>query len=240
LIKTTWELYRRNFALYVGYSAWILLPTAALFLLDATIGENAGFGLAIALNVILIIVAAWVAIVMTQLTAGIVTGQKIKLEKISESSLQRLSPVVWVALIVSLVELAGFVVLIIPGIVFSIWYGFAQIDTALGFHRGIASLAASRELVRGRFWSVLGRLWGGMLSFGVIYIILSYAVVAMIELVTSGTVTLFSDSPSLAAQMFSSIFDSIAMPIFVIYPTLLYLDLKKGMSVGTPTEDVKA
>lgn len=228
LIRTTWQLYRRNLALYVGYSAWILLPTAALFLIDATVGESAAAGLTLALNVLLIIVAAWIWIVLAQLTAGIVSGEKMKLEKISETALHRLTAVIVAGLIVSLVQLVGFVLLIVPGVIFSVWYAFATIDTALGHHRGVAAMVASRELSRGRFWLVFGRLVGGLLVFGLSYLVLSYLVVGLIELALSGTVTLFSESPSLAAQMFGSIFDALAFPIFVIFPTLLYLDLKRG------------
>ncbi len=60
--------------------------------------------------------------------------------------------------LVFLANLGGFILLIIPGIIFSTWFSFSNfifVDKGLGIK---ASIGKSRELVKGRFWAVLGRL----------------------------------------------------------------------------------
>jgi hypothetical protein len=58
-----------------------------------------------------------------------------------------------------LIILGGMILLIIPGIIFSIWFTFSKfiyVDQGLGIK---ASLGKSRELFKGRFWSVYWRLF---------------------------------------------------------------------------------
>lgn len=65
-----------------------------------------------------------------------------------------------------LIILGGSILFIIPGIVFAIWFSFAGfifIDQGLGVK---ASLSRSRELFKGRFWSVFWRLLVFGLFFG--------------------------------------------------------------------------
>jgi hypothetical protein len=58
-----------------------------------------------------------------------------------------------------IIILGGSVLLIIPGLIFSTWFSFANfvfVDQGLGVK---ASLGKSRELVKGRFWAVFGRIF---------------------------------------------------------------------------------
>jgi len=61
--------------------------------------------------------------------------------------------------LVFLATLGGVLLLIVPGIIFGIWLSFSNfvfIDKGLGVK---ASMGKSRELVRGKFWAVLWRLF---------------------------------------------------------------------------------
>jgi hypothetical protein len=66
------------------------------------------------------------------------------------------------SILVTLVFLAtfgGVLLLIIPGIIFGVWLSFSNfvfIDKGLGVK---ASMGKSRELIKGRFWAVLWRLF---------------------------------------------------------------------------------
>ena len=68
----------------------------------------------------------------------------------------------WVFLLFSviffLIEVLGFVLLIIPGVLFLVWFAFSRfiiIKSDLGIKE---ALVASRQLAKGRFWKLLGRL----------------------------------------------------------------------------------
>ncbi len=68
----------------------------------------------------------------------------------------------WPLLLVTLMQVAaalvGVILLIIPGILWSIWFMFAQPFVVAEGTRGTGALRASRELTRGYFWPILGRM----------------------------------------------------------------------------------
>jgi hypothetical protein len=62
------------------------------------------------------------------------------------------------SVLVFLTVFGGTILLIIPGIVFAIWFSFSKlvfVNEKLGI---VDSMKKSRGLVKGRFWAVMGRL----------------------------------------------------------------------------------
>ena len=57
------------------------------------------------------------------------------------------------------VLLAGFLLLIVPGVIFSVWFAFSRMEIVLNNVGAKESLSKSKALVAGRFWSVFGRLF---------------------------------------------------------------------------------
>ena len=55
--------------------------------------------------------------------------------------------------------LIGFLLLIIPGIIFSVWFAFSGMEIVLNKTGVKESLSKSKALVIGRFWPVLGKLF---------------------------------------------------------------------------------
>ena len=53
----------------------------------------------------------------------------------------------------------GFLLLVIPGIIFSIWFSFSGIEVVLNKAGVGEALKKSKSLVKGRFWPVAGRLF---------------------------------------------------------------------------------
>lgn len=64
----------------------------------------------------------------------------------------------WVMGLVFFLVLGGVFLFLLPGILFSVWFSFALFVLVGGGARGMNALAASRDLFRGRFWPVFGRL----------------------------------------------------------------------------------
>ena len=58
-----------------------------------------------------------------------------------------------------IIILGGLLLLIIPGIIFSVWYAFTGLEVVLNGAGVKESLSKSKALVQGRFWPVLGRLF---------------------------------------------------------------------------------
>ncbi len=67
-------------------------------------------------------------------------------------------PMIWVSLLSGVIMLLGFVLFIIPGIIFSVWFLFASYVLLYEGTRGTAALRESKAMVRGKWWAVFGRV----------------------------------------------------------------------------------
>lgn len=57
-----------------------------------------------------------------------------------------------------IIIVGGYFLLIVPGFIFTIWFSFASYIYLHERHRGLHALMASRHLVKGYFWQIIGRL----------------------------------------------------------------------------------
>lgn len=64
----------------------------------------------------------------------------------------------WVSLLVGLAVLGGFILFVIPGIIFSVWFCLAMFVFVAEGLKGTSALKRSRQLVQGYWWPVFGRL----------------------------------------------------------------------------------
>ena len=69
-----------------------------------------------------------------------------------------ISSLVIVSILQGLIVLGGILLLVIPGIIFIIWYAFATMAVILEEKRPREALAFSHSLVRGRFSQYSGAL----------------------------------------------------------------------------------
>ena len=91
-------------------------------------------------------------------------------------NLKRSRRLIWsfflVGLILELVMMGGMVLLIVPGIMFMVWYGFAAFVMVTENKKGRLALAQSKAYVKGRSWKVFGRMLLVYLTIYVPYIVL--------------------------------------------------------------------
>jgi hypothetical protein len=127
-------------------------------------------------SVIILINLVYLVFYLLTLLAGIfvikrvIAKESIDIKKIYVFVWKNLWKFSLLVVLVFLATLGGFVLLIIPGIIFSTWFSFANfifVDKGLGVK---ASMGKSRGLVKGRFWAVLGRLlvfglFSGLIGF---------------------------------------------------------------------------
>jgi len=67
-------------------------------------------------------------------------------------------PLVWVSFLTAFIVCGGYLLLIIPGIIFSVWFVFGQFVLVQDETRGMGALLKSREYVRGQWFNVALRL----------------------------------------------------------------------------------
>lgn len=72
--------------------------------------------------------------------------------------LAKFFPVLLTSILAALAAFGGFLLLIVPGFIFAIWFVFVQQVVVFEDKRYASALKQSRRYVRGRWWGVLGRL----------------------------------------------------------------------------------
>ncbi|MFA5076176.1 MAG: hypothetical protein WC480_02030 [Patescibacteria group bacterium] len=116
----------------------------------------------------------------------------------------------WLMIIVSLIVLGGFVLLIIPGIIWAIYFCLASYSLVCEGIRGYAAAKRSKQLVKGYWWAVFGRLFLLGLTLIAIFFVFSPFIIL--------------------GEIFYSIFiliiSVLITPFSTIYSYQIYLNLK--------------
>jgi hypothetical protein len=111
--------------------------------------------------------------------------------------------VYWAFLLLSivlvLIYLLGFILLIVPGVLFVVWFAFSRFITIEKGLKFKESLSKSKEMVKGIFWKILGRL----IVFGA-FMILIEAILSVIPYGVGAIVT------SLCGGLFM-------LPVYLLY-----------------------
>lgn len=230
LLFSSLRLIRQNFSAILGYTGWLLLPLSAHIIIRTTLGlSDLGSFLDLLTSVIFLLIvihlyntlALQVPVWQTKHTND---SERLAASTTATSHAQKnIASVLWVIILSSFITLVGYA-LIIPGLIFATWFAFAPLTTLFENTRGLAALERSRNLIRGRFWSVALRFW----SFTLL-ILISYLIIAGLILIAFGfePSTAFGDwTPPLAADTLMNLLELIAIPLIVVYTTLLYQALK--------------
>lgn len=176
LLSKAWERYTANWQLWVT----IVLPVAIAQLITGYVALTLAPGkpaspeitqateTMVALGILglvnaLLGVFAYVALLVA-ISKNIAAFQEAYRE-----ALRFVLSYIFIALLTALAVFGGFILLVIPGIIFMVWFSFAPYVLINEEKRGTEALSRSRELVRGRFWQVALRL----LVIGAILVLLS-------------------------------------------------------------------
>lgn len=229
LFTETLRLYRTNFGLLFGFAAWLLLPVAISFfgglILDA---QQSMIVDVVTLAIIYPIIAIWISLAIILLIPDLAAQKPPRLTTLNSRARRAAIPFILTVLLVNVIQFAGLVAFILPGIVFSVWFGFATVIVVLEQTSVIESLKRSRDLVKERFWAVFWRLFAGLILIFSFYIV-AIGVVSILFTLLSGQdiMTYMESTPSLGEQALFQVFDIIFFPLFLVYTVILYLSLKK-------------
>lgn len=196
----------------------ILLPIFIFGVMSNSISEvtlNSGMGgiVFFVLIIVAVLIGIWVQLALYN---SIIFGTGFK-ESFKQGEGKVLS-YIWLSIITGLIVLIGFILLIIPGILFLVWFSFAPVILVAEGLKGKQALSKSKSYVKGYFASVLGRLF----VLGLIALIISFA----------GTLL-----PKTFENIFNIVFGFIAGPIGVAFDYLLYKNLKEikePLQIPTP------
>ena len=176
LLADGWKFMLRRYDLALWYLATVF---PALFILGALsvamvgLGES-GYTLVAGIGFALLIAAflAAVFLITLALTRAATAEGNAKFWSSMTWAKEHFWAFLWVAALMSLVLTTGFVMLIIPGIILSVYLYFAQLSIIHHGHRGMTALRHSTFLVRENWWAVFGRAAAVVLVYLIVYVIL--------------------------------------------------------------------
>ncbi len=232
LIRESWMLYKNNFLFLTKISAWLLIPAVILTVLPIFDTGGEFFGI---INIFLLLVylftifflASFISIALVMAINGLLKQEKVDMKAIYNASYSKILSYIWISILVTLATLAGTLLLIIPGIIFSIWFSFSLYILILEELKGTQALSASRELVRGYFWPVLWRWIAPYFVYGLLLTVIFVIPIYLIGLGLGNPMVGFAAEMPWWSDLISSFLSILTVPLFTIIAVLLYKSLKK-------------
>jgi len=236
IIKKSWETYSKNWKVFLPYMISLFTTSLTLGLvgiLGLTIEKFLHRGSLVFINnlfiatltVALLLLTLWLTIALTKALKSFV--EKKDIETLKENLHQTgkyLWPVIWTSFLMFLAIIGGFVLFIIPAIIFAIWFSFYFYIVLFEDKTGVAALKNSRDLVVGRWWRILWLLIAPGIFYGVIVLVLqgtfTYPLSFIFE--EGNLVTLFIRS------FFNTAFSALFAPLSALITLYLYLSAKEN------------
>ncbi len=223
------QIYRLRAAELIGYSGWLLLPTAALLLASYLPEGVAQSILFFAIFVFQIVLWLRICIILCLLSQDAFTGKPTDAATIQQLARSRSLPLILVSLLVGAVVLGGTILFVVPGLIFAIWFGYAQFLAMFEGKQGLAALAESRSLVQGRFWiAVRYQLFGPITVVFIYSVLLALVLTGLGFLTETPLETIFADIPPLWVSAVSAIGDAFMIPLVLLVSVGSYLEFRKG------------
>jgi len=234
LLKKSWSLYVENFKTLFLIAIWTILPAIAMAIV-ATLWIYFPEGTALLYGILYlvvfvgaIVIGLWVHISLTESIASYYKKQPVNIDKIYSGAWGKILPLLWVSIIVFVIVFAGTLALVIPGIIFGIWFAFATIFNILEGNKGWSALKASKALVSGKWWSVFWRFFATYIILMLIIWVITIPLFLIINFAISSVVAYGAPEwMSLIQTVVSNLINVFALPLFTAIPIVLYMELKK-------------
>jgi len=227
--RSVFELYRQYFLKLILVNAFVMVSSLFSYgtaLLGLQAGTESGSIVLVCLlpsiSVVLGLIAIYIGLAATIVAASnAVLGRPVSVG----GALRRVfsARLIWRLLLASIevgirIEI-GFVLLIIPGIILSVWYlFFSPVLVLEKITARSVLLKRSRELVRGHFWRLL-------FVYGILFYI-PYLVISFVMGILVGLTGLDVLLAQLVSMVLGSIYGLVAAPVGSLLLTLLYYDLR--------------
>ena len=232
ILGSAFEIYRNNAAQLLTIVALIVVPLSVVSFLVARvalgvktkhelIGQQSVkiveprsfwiFALAALISAAIGIITT--AILQAAILRGAVQatiGDPVDVRESYRWGLRRFRSVLLVSILVGLVVVVGFILLIIPGVIFLIFLSVSVPALIVEGLRGRQAMRRSWNLVRGHFWHV----------FGVVII------AAIITALVGGLISAIGGGNRFVGLIFGAVGQIIVAPYSALVTVLLYLDLR--------------
>ena len=234
LFKNTWQIYRSRIVVFTEIMLFPVIFTIITYIITISLFSFWGSLFWTVLIAILLTISSIFLQLLAYPTLIYCTKEKLGLIDSIKLALHKFLPFFAVFLLTSLISIIGFAFLVIPGVIFIIWFSVAIYVLIYEEQKIIASLKKSRELIRGYFLPILLRL---LAAYGIIAAI-TYMILIPISLMGRIDPSIFSES-NLVFLVFhvnkfnalnftlNNLFDIIFTPLLIVFSIQIYHDLKR-------------
>ena len=218
IISESFHLYTKHWRNFVPYMLVIFLPTLTLSLIGIFSSYLEVFIPASGLisNIIIIIIYAasfvitvWATIALIRALSASLAEQTLDWKENFKVSNHLMLPTILTSIIAGLIVLGGSILFVIPGIIFTVWYSFANYPVIFDGAKSMEALRISKSLVVGRWVQITWRI----IAIGFIF--------ALISIVLSSLTTFVADKIPMAdflkstlSSLLSSLVSTILVPLF--------------------------
>ncbi len=235
-MKDAWQLFRAHWQKTLNITIWFVyigFIRFALYASGSTSSSSPLTLLSLPIELGAIVISCWVSIRLVRYILSLEAGtEAAQTPEESSAAWPLVLPMLWIGVLEAVIVLGGFILLVIPGMYLAIALSFSNLFLLEKNLRGIPALAASRALVKGRWWSTFWRiLVGGIVFGGIIGLVTSiiFAIFASLagETVVNGMAT-WGTQPLVegAMALVSGILQALAIPLFIIYHVKIFRALE--------------
>lgn len=242
LIKKGLDLYHKNWKLFLKYTLWLYIPSLALSLVALSItmltnllpGDKLG-GVVSAIILIITIISAgvfgvWVSMAYFRVIAKTYTNKKVDtLDQELKAARQLILPSILATILALLAVLAGTILFVIPGIIFSIWFTFSAHSVAIEGHGTIAAMKHSKSIVEGRWWQVIWLLLAPTALYLLILTAGEFIINAPFSLVRNVLISnpIVTSMSAFFMRLMVMLLNFVFVPLIYSTQTILYMELRK-------------
>lgn len=232
LFKDAWALFSNHATLFLSIYAIPAVLTLVYGFFIALVSAP-DFAEQFALVVLPFTVALTAVLVVVSVISGVAlikavsAPEETTLATAYKFGLEQLWSYLWVSILVGLTILVGFVLFIIPGIIFVIWYSFSYFTLVLEGKRGTEAMKASRAYVKGRWWAVFGRMFA------------LFIVIMLAAMLLGVLLQMLVPVSKEMMDAIASISNIVLVPFSIAYTYLMYTDVRRmteasANAVATP------
>lgn len=225
IFRSAWATYKAGFTKFVGLQLFAFLGMLPLiltifissFIVTTNVNGSVIKVILGALGIVFLIVGAYINLTCQVSTClflknFVIEKTIIDLFKDGSSYVGRFF---WVSILTGLIVMLGIIALIIPGIIFAIYYSFSTWSLVYEEKRGMDALRRSKELVKNYWWAVCYRC---------IYIAFFYFLISLVLSIPY----LFFQEKSTQGQIWNfciQFVKYVIAPIGIIYSFYIFKDL---------------
>lgn len=182
-----------------------------VFLVSPSVFSNIPLAISLASLFTILGTIVYLVISVAQLIVLKNDGKGIDFSSAINQSIPYLGKYFIFMILYSLVLVAGLILLVVPGIIFMIWFGLGYLVIVFDDYKPIEAFKRSKELVKDYWWAIFGRF-----VFWSVFSLLIGLVILLLRIVSgSDYVAIFSNLVSL-----------IITPLSVAYFAVVYQDIK--------------